>query len=132
MLYCPGISHVDLPICNFHVSLFHVLTTFAFISALSTVALSSSPSLCCRSKWSLDPSIRTFSETIEYEGENIPGLPTKYDYEYDGTTGYLTITAEGKAADCVLGEPDTTTSGASVVKTIQVIIIMSLVVTLYF
>lgn len=75
---------------------------------------------------------RTFSETIEYEGENIPGLPTKYDYEYDGTTGYLTITAEGKAADCVLGEPDTTTSGASVVKTIQAIIIMSLVVTLYF
>ena len=76
---------------------------------------------------------RTFSETIEYEGEDIPGLPTNYSYEYDGTTGYLTITAEGIAADCVVGEPDTTTSGASDGKTIPAVLIMGLVyVTLYF
>ena len=75
----------------------------------------------------------TFSETIEYEGEDIPGIPTKYDYEYDGTTGYMTITAEGIAADCVVGEPGTTTSGASNGKTIPAFLIMGLVyVTLYF
>jgi len=49
------------------------------------------------------PEDKTYSETLTYEGEDIPGLPKQYDYSYDAASGFLTITiSDGIAKNCAV------------------------------
>mmetsp|Transcript_60181 Transcript_60181/g.67334 ORF Transcript_60181/g.67334 Transcript_60181/m.67334 type:complete len:319 (+) Transcript_60181:16-972(+) len=41
-----------------------------------------------------------YEETLTYVSQTISTLPTKYSAKYDGASGYLTLTLEGKSAVC--------------------------------
>eukprot|EP00978_Attheya_sp_CCMP212_P002180 scaffold4463_cov51-Attheya_sp.AAC.23 len=42
----------------------------------------------------------SFTESLTYEGQSMPQLPTSYSLDYSAKTGYTTVTFKGKSLKC--------------------------------